>query len=251
MIDAHIHLDWYKEEERRRLLDSLTVDGMIAVSHNFQSCKDVWQLAQQYDVVHPAFGWHPEQPLPNKDELQNIMHWIDQHYRDMVAVGEVGLPYYTRQENPQLDLQPYQAILEAFMEKASTYQLPIVLHAVYEDADVVCDLLAKHQIKKAHFHWFKGSEATIERMIEQKYRISITPDCCYEQEIQELVKRYPLALMMAETDGPWSFEGPFQDQMTHPNMIEAVIKQIATLKQLPWEEVSEQLTRNTVEFYQL
>ena len=29
---------------------------------------------------------------------------------------------------------------------------------------------------------------------------------------------------MAETDGPWPFEGPFQGQMTHPAMTRQVIQ---------------------------
>ena len=32
---------------------------------------------------------------------------------------------------------------------------------IYEDAPLVCDILEKFNIKKAHFHWFKGDEKTI------------------------------------------------------------------------------------------
>jgi TatD DNase family protein len=113
----------------------------------------------------------------------------------------------------------------------------------------VCDLLEKHGIKKAHFHWFKGSHSTVERMIQAGYYISITPDVLYEEEIRTLVREYPIALLMVETDGPWPFEGPFAGQKTHPRMIHAVIEQIALLKGLPVVEAAHTLLNNTKQFY--
>ena len=36
--------------------------------------------------------------------------------------------------------------------------------------------------------------------------------------------------MMVETDGPWPFEGPFQDKLTHPSMIHHSIQTITNIK---------------------
>lgn len=113
----------------------------------------------------------------------------------------MGLPYYSRQEQ-ELSLEPYLELLEMFIVRAKKWGKPIVLHAVFEDAKLVCDLLEKHSIRKVHFYWFKGDEKTIERMIRNDYYISVTPDVLYEKEIEELVKKYPLEQMMVETDGP-------------------------------------------------
>ncbi|WP_018933077.1 TatD family hydrolase [Gracilibacillus lacisalsi] len=251
MIDAHIHLDWYKPTEQKKVMDTLDVAGMIAVSSDLTSCEKVWQLAEQYPTVYPAFGWHPEQPLPTDQELTQIEILIHEHHEQIVAIGEVGLPFYKRKEEPILDLQPYIDILERFMVLAVQYDLPIVLHAVYDDAALVCNLLAKYGVKRAHFHWFKGDDITIKRMIEAQCMISVTPDCFYEKEIQDLIKSYPIELMMVETDGPWPFEGRFKGEMTHPNMIREVIKQIAKVKQLPIQHIKEQVEQNTKLFYRV
>ncbi|WP_152658179.1 TatD family hydrolase [Oceanobacillus sp. CFH 90083] len=251
MIDAHIHLDWYQPNELQELIHTLKIDGMITVASDFKSCQRAWQLAQTYPFVYATFGWHPEQALPAAQEINHILEAIEQKSQDIAAIGEVGLPYYTKLKNPSLDTAPYHAVLEQFVQAAKKYDLPIVLHAVYEDASVVCDLLEKYQIKRAHFHWFKGDSTTINRMIGNQYMISVTPDCWYEAEIQSLIKQYPLELIMAETDGPWSFKGPFQNQMTHPNMILEAGKKIAEIKQLTVQTVQEQLTRNTIDFYGL
>ncbi|WP_080874472.1 TatD family hydrolase [Oceanobacillus timonensis] len=252
MIDAHIHLDWYQPNELQQVIHARKIDGMIAVASNFESCQTVWQLAERYPFVYPAFGWHPEQALPSSQEISQIIQAIEQRSTDIVGVGEVGVPYYAkRKDASSLDVTPYHAILERFIQVAKKYDLPIILHAVYEDASIVCDMLEKYQIKRAHFHWFKGDQATIKRMIANQYMISITPDCWYEEEIQSLIKQYPLELMMAETDGPWPFQGPFQNQMTHPDRIIDVMKKIAEVKQLPFDNVRQQITDNTYHFYRL
>src|SRR5699024_7219095 len=116
---------------------------------------------------------------------------------------------------------------------------------------IVLDLLEKNGIKKAHFHWFKGDEATIKRLLANNYVISITPDVLYEEEIQVIVKQVPLKHLLVETDGPWPFEGPFQGQMTHPNMMHETMKVIAKLKGVKLADAYEQIYENTVLFYEL
>ena len=83
------------------------------------------------------------------------------------------------------------------------------------------------------------------------YFISITPDVLYEEEIQQLVLKYPLEQIMIETDGPWPFEGPFLGQMTHPRMTGESIKKIAEIKQISMNEVEQMLYENTKKFYRL
>ena len=251
MIDAHIHLDHYHDEEiKKLLLDSAHIEAVISVSFHLDSSKRNLLLSQKYQKVKPAFGYHPEQALPSESELNVLLNWMDDHRDEMIAVGEVGLPYYLRQEQG-ISIAPYLEVLEAFIRMAKKWDKPIVLHAVYDDAPLVCDLLEKYSVSKAHFHWFKGEQKTIDRMTRNGYHISITPDVVYEQEIEQLVRVYPLELMMVETDGPWPFEGPFSGKMTHPNMMEESIGKMALIKKLSVTEVSAVLLKNTKGFYQL
>ncbi|WP_242145376.1 MULTISPECIES: TatD family hydrolase [unclassified Bacillus cereus group] len=248
-IDSHIHLDQYESKEQMNILSdvkkSAEIDGLIGVSMNYHSCYEILSLAKQYPFVYPAIGFHPEQPI-QKEECEQIYKLIEERREQIVAIGEVGLPYYLRQEQPNLALETYIEVLERFMILAKEYHLPIILHAVYEDADIVCDLLEKHGISHAHFHWFKGSKETMERMIRNGYYISITPDVLYKEKIRNIVSFYPLKYMMVETDGPWKFQA---EQMTHPNMIKDVLKEISVIKNVPIDEVAKQIYWNTVQFY--
>jgi len=248
LIDAHIHLDQYTDEEIPSLLEE--VKAVIAVSMQLSSCERTLRLSNSYQQVKAAFGFHPEQPLLSPNDETALFDWIHSHQDDMVAIGEVGLPYYLKQEQA-IDERPYVALLERFVVLAKELDKPIVLHAVYEDAHIVCDLLEKHQLHEAHFHWFKGDEAIVKRMIERGYFISITPDCLYEEEIQQLIHAYPIELMMVETDGPWPFEGPFEKARTSPYMMAKTIDVIASLKEITVQEAAKTVTRNTEIFYNL
>lgn len=251
MIDAHIHLDQYKNEDIYELASKYhETEALVSVSMDLRSAKKTLLLANKYSKVKPAFGFHPEQPLPNEAEREELISWMKKHKERMIAVGEVGLPYYLRQEKA-VSQGPYIELLEAFILLAKQWGKPIVLHAVYDDAPIVCELLEKHSIQKAHFHWFKGDNKTIERLINNGYYISVTPDIVYEQEIQKLAMTFPLEKMMVETDGPWPFEGPFQGLMTHSNMMHESISMLAKIKMVDIDTTYHQLFDNTKSFYSL
>lgn len=258
-IDAHIHFDQYSEQARERILQQANERGMealISVSMHLDSCLDNLELAKRYPGrVIPAFGYHPEQSLPSEQELETLVSWMKEHASAMSAVGEIGLPYYTRTDSEQhgevFDLAPYIRLLDRFLELAGQLGKPVVLHAVYEDAARVCDMLDRRGIARAHFHWFKGPAETVRRMADRGYYISFTPDLLYESEIIELAKYYPPDLCMAETDGPWPFEGPFEGRATEPDMVRDVAAAWAEIKGMSYDKACDILASNTRRFYGL
>lgn len=258
-IDAHIHFEKYTDEQCDAIVQRAANDGIagiVAVSMDLASSKRTRQLSQRYPhIVIPAYGFHPEQQLPTAGQEAELVSWIIERHKkgEQFAIGEVGLPYYNaleaKQNNLPFPYEPYIAFLDRMLLLAKQLNKPVVLHAVYEDAQTTLELLRKHNIRKAHFHWFKGPEESVVQMIEAGYHISITPDVYVEQEIRTLVQRYPLELMMVETDGPWPFEGPFDGRSTEPAMIVDVITEIAKIKQLTVDAVAEAVYQNTIQFY--
>lgn len=259
IIDSHIHLDQYTEDEIEKIIGDLTLNdvqctGLISVSSDLNSCRANLTLAKNYKQVKPAFGFHPEQALPSDSEIEALMSWIEKNKDAMVAIGEIGLPYYLRKvtnKHMRFPFEGYVELLDQFLKLAKAWNKPVILHAVYDDAHIAIDLLEKHSIHKAHFHWFKGDAITTQRMINNGYTISVTPDVLYEKEIQTLVKQYPLEQLMVETDGPWPFKDKFTDQMTHPKMIHDSVAMIAELKGVSLSDSYRKLYRNTVRFYEL
>ncbi|MEJ8307381.1 TatD family hydrolase [Saccharibacillus sacchari] len=270
LADTHIHLEKYEPNRIAQMLKEFQADDgvfVVAVAMDLESSRRTEQLAGQYpNLVRPAYGFHPEQPLPSAEDEEALFAWMEKralspaeplkskpYVSRMVAVGEVGLPYYTRLEAAErgetLDEAGYIRLLERFIVLAAKHDLPVILHAVYEDADTACDLLERHKIRRAHFHWFKGSASTVERMIANGYHISFTPDLLYEEEIRALARLYPDRLVMSETDGPWPFEGPFAGRDTHPSMAEAVVREWAKLHGLNEQDARRRFIDNARRFY--
>lgn len=259
LIDAHIHLDGYDPEQRpllEKALEAEELDGVIAVSMDAASCREVERWAERYPgLVHPAYGFHPEQLLPAETERIALLQWMDERRDAMIAIGEVGLPYYLRQEAAGAGSEAafrrgaYVELLEAFVQRAAAWDKPIVLHAVYDDAPLVIDLLERYSVRTAHFHWFKGDAKTTERMAGNGYYISFTPDLAYEAEIRELALRYPADRVMTETDGPWPFEGPFAGQVTLPLMVRDVAASWAALQRLEMDQAAALLRANAKRCY--
>lgn len=259
LFDAHIHLDQYGDAERLKILESLDssgIDGLVAVSMGMNSCIANRDMANRWlGRIMPAYGHHPEQSPLDESELDLLCNWIRERNagNEPFAIGEVGLPYYTRKDaetsGNAFDQKPYLLQLERFVRLAAEWDKPIALHAVYEDADVVLDMLVRYSIRRAHFHWFKGSSAAIERIVRNGYMISVTPDLLYESEIKELAIRVPLRNLMVETDGPWTFEGPFAGKSTVPGMVRDVLIEIAKLRSVDVNAVQEVVRRNCISFY--
>lgn len=254
VIDSHIHIDQYCRSDRELIIHDAkkyNINALIAVATDVKSAHNILKIASKYEIVKPAIGFHPEQSLPDQFEIDHLIKLIRDNKNLIYAIGEVGLPYYLKHDRLITSNEKYITLLTTFIKLACELNKPLALHAIYEDAAIVCRLLEKYQINKAHFHWFKGDQKTINKMIYNEYYISITPDVLYEKEIENIVKSYPLHLMMVETDGPWPFFGPFNNEMTHPKMIHEVIKKIGEIKRLSYVEVAQNVYENTVNFYEL
>ncbi|WP_051286790.1 TatD family hydrolase [Paenibacillus taiwanensis] len=257
-VDTHIHLDMYEEDRASAFMSALGttagVDYVVAVSMHLESCKATEVLASCSNRVLPAYGYHPEQELPSEEAYAALFAWMDQRQSQMRAIGEVGLPYYRREEalmrGEPFHREPYIELLEPFIKRAAAWNKPIVLHAVYDDAPIVCDMLERHSVRKAHFHWFKGDNKTIQRMAANGYYVSFTPDLLYEAEIMQLANQYPSGQVMTETDGPWLFEGPFVGRSTEPEMVKSVAAKWAVLQGLSETEAADILYRNAQRLYE-
>ena len=252
VIDSHIHLDMYEEEERICILDELEINditAVVAVSNDFASSVKQLEFSRSDSRIKPAIGYHPEQALPTEEELSSILQLIDKNADCLTAIGEVGLQYYLRQDETGLDITSYVDMLECFIRKAAELDLPIALHAVYEDASIVCEMLERYAISKAHFHWFKGDDGIIQRIVSNGYIISVTPEVTYREKIRHIVKQVPLTQLMVETDGPWPFEHSFKGKVTHPSMLHESINSIAEIQGVTIEEAYKEIYKTTQQFY--
>lgn len=248
LFDSHLHLDQLSDENIQQTLGHSKIIGMLAVSMNLASAKKLLNLKQTYPKkLYIATGFHPEQQLPSLEEQKELFQWIDEHHSLISAIGEVGLPHYSKRENPNLDYVPYIELLEQFILIAKKWDLPLNLHIVHNDVEIALELLQKHNIQFAHFHWFKTDEKSFQKFLSTQYFASLTPDILWNPKTQYVAQHLPLNRLMIETDSPWQHEG-FESAGISEQLL-AVLQKLAELKSLPLHSVQKQILLNTQQFY--
>ncbi|MFC4323139.1 TatD family hydrolase [Litchfieldia salsa] len=250
MIDTHIHLDQYKDIERHiHIWMEAGIRKIVAVSTNLDSSYKTLNWKSKFpDFIIAAIGFHPEQELPCRQDLmewEQLLH-TEQHL--ISAIGEVGLPYYSLKERVH-SLEHYIEFLTNMILLAKKKDLPVVLHAVHEHAEIVYHLLINNEIKKAHFHWLKASKELVKKITHQGYYVSVTPEVVYRERDQQLVTHIQTERLLLETDGPWPFNGPFANRTTSPLFLNEVVPIVAKLKNEPIYEFVEMTMKNVNRLY--
>lgn len=229
MFDSHLHLDQLNSNQVRHILADELISGVLAVSTDLASAKQLLQLQRQApSKLHIAAGFHPEQALPDKMSQQALFDWIIDHRQYLTAIGEVGLPYYLKREQPSLDYAPYLALLSDFIQLAKRLDLPLNLHVVHSDVALTMQLLEKYQFEKAHFHWFKTDEQSLADFLAAPYFASVTPDILWNVNTQKVAQKLPLDRLLIETDSPWQHQNLVNTSIS--TQLDAILTQLAILR---------------------
>ncbi|MFA8439377.1 TatD family hydrolase [Pueribacillus sp. YX66] len=253
MIDTHIHLDQYPREQMPKLIATWQfqgIKGVVAVATDVRSSYNILELSEQFsNFVFPCIGWHPEQRLPTDQEMLELLQLIKKEKNRIVGIGEIGLPYYALTQLGASSLHRYIELFTTFVKIAKEYGLPVNLHAVYEQVDIVYDILIRENVIKAQFHWLKADITMIKKLLTKGYYVSITPEVCYRERDIPLISNVPMEQLLVETDGPWKFAGPFEGRWTTPLFINESLRKISKLKNLSFENVKQQVYMNSVMLY--
>jgi TatD DNase family protein len=254
MIDAHIHLDQYDAEEikdRIKRWQENGIDGVVGVATNLRSSYDILKLKQDFPTfVRAAIGHHPEIPPPSKHDLYELTKLVKSERHNLSGIGEIGLPTYRKEELLERNREEeFNAILETFLKLAKDENLPVALHAVHEESKKVLSFLKKHSIQKAHFHWLKAPDEVIHEIVSEGYYVSVTPEVCYRERDQRLVKKVPIDQLLIETDGPWQYGGPFARKETSPLLLKEISKSVSNITKIPLKNLNEKIFNNTNRLY--
>jgi TatD DNase family protein len=202
--------------------------------------------------IHAGLGVHPERPVTNA-EIDRVMALIRQEHSRLVAIAEVGLPWYTVRERPdrQALIAAGEPHLRPFLRLARELDLAVVLHAPHDAAAHALALLRTEGVERAVFHWHKASPAVTRAIVEHGYYISVTPETCYRARDRELVADVPVTHLVIETDGPWPYGGEFEGHPTEPTFLGRIVDAVAAIKGLGREEVGEIIAQNAMRLFRL
>lgn len=250
LIDVHCHLDAQAYSDPGVVCQQSREAGVthvVAAGTGEASNRRILNLQQRFPhQVWAALGLHPERLDTSWAEVEVVLEQIEHHRDAMVAVGEIGLPHYTLLDQRMTEQQARQrqAFLEVLVQAAARAGLPVVLHAPHAMAAVALEVVKRYEPAGAVFHWHKSTPETTAAIHQAGYYISVTPEVCYRERDQQLVRVVPLERLLLESDGPWPYDGAFTGQRTTPALVAHVAEAVARIKGVPLDEVQAVTTNN-------
>ncbi len=253
LFDTHVHLNDKKYEED--LVEVITraqdegVSKMLVVGYDARTNKLAIELADKYDFIYAAVGWHPVDAIYLTDELFAQLEEQVNHPK-VVAIGECGLDYHW-------DTSPHDVQKEVFIRQIRLAQLinkPLIIHT-RESINDTLDILKTYQADKVGgvMHCYSGSVEMAREFIKLNFKISLAGPVTFTngRKPQSVAKEIPLEDLLIETDAPYLTPHPNRGKRNEPLYVSLVAKKIAELKEITYEEVCEQTMKNACKLFKI
>ncbi|MFJ7311027.1 TatD family hydrolase [Peribacillus frigoritolerans] len=251
LFDTHVHVN--AEQFNEDLEDVIErakeagVDNMVVVGFDRPTIIRAMELIETYDFMYAAVGWHPVDAI---DMTEDDLQWIEElsNHPKVVAIGEMGLDYHW-------DKSPKDVQIEVFRKQirlAKKVGLPIIIHNREATADIV-NILKEEEASRVGgiMHCFSGSAETALECINMNFYISLGGPVTFKnaKKPKEVAAAVPLDRLLIETDCPYLAPHPYRGKRNEPSYVKLVAEQIAEIKQLTIEEVSQATTENAKKLF--
>ncbi|XEC94998.1 TatD family hydrolase [Paenibacillus tarimensis] len=252
-IDTHTHLDSYKfDEDRTDVIErarAAGVDRMINIGFNRETIPTTIALAEQYDFIYAAVGWHPVDSIHME---QGDLDWIASlcTHEKVVAIGEIGLDYHW-------DTSPKDVQHRAFREQialAKELGLPVVIHNRDAHEDIVRILNEEKAAEVGGvMHCFSGSWETAKKCLDMNFYISFGGPVTFKNARvpKEVMDKVPIDRILIETDAPYLAPHPFRGKRNESSFVTLVAEAAAEIKGKTLEEIAKITTNNAEKCFRL
>ncbi|UTR12432.1 TatD family hydrolase [Evansella sp. LMS18] len=251
LFDTHVHLNADQfEEDIEQVIERANEAGvskMTVIGFDEKTINKAMELTENYDFIYAAVGWHPVEAIDLNDDYLNWIRDLASHPK-VVAIGETGLDYHW-------DKSPKEVQKEAFRKQiqlAKDVKLPIIIHNRNADEDVV-QILKEEKAEETGgiMHCFGGSIEIARACMDMNFYISFGGPVTFKnaKETKETANEIPLERMLIETDAPYLAPHPYRGKRNEPAYVKLVAEEIARLKELSYEEVAHQTTKNAEKLF--
>ena len=227
MIDTHCHLDCIDNVEE--LIKNF--DGIIITSGcDDISNKKVIDLANKYKNVFGTLGIHPEE-VDKPYNLDYIIQNVDNP--KIVGIGEIGLDYHYVKDN----IEKQKDLFRKQLDIATEYNLPVVVHSRDAIEDTY-NILSEYKLKGS-IHCFSSSLEMARKFIDLGYKIGVGGVVTFKngKKLREIVNGIDIKDILTETDSPYLSPEPNRGKVNNPSNVFYVIKEIANIKEISFEDV--------------
>nr|WP_240463620.1 TatD family hydrolase [Paenibacillus apiarius] len=248
LFDTHTHLDNEAFNEDREAVIAHAVEQgvtrMVNVGFNRETIPTTMALAEKYDFIYAAVGWHPVDAITMKPEDIDWIAELAKHDK-VVAIGEIGLDYHW--DTSPKDVQ--QRVFRQQIGLARELNMPIVIHNREAHEDVV-RILREEKASEVGgiMHSFSGSWETAKVCLEMGFYLSFGGPITFKNAKQpkEVLVKVPNDRLLIETDSPYLTPHPFRGKRNESAHVRLVAEAGAQLKGMEYEEFCRITTENGV-----
>lgn len=226
------------------------MERIICVGINIPTSERAVELAEKYPNVFASAGIHPndcaEAEIP--DNWEKILSDMLAHPK-VVAVGETGLDYFWDDAPPSKQ----KKFLQAHLDLAQSFDLPVVIHNRDADQDVLTQLIS-HPHAKGVMHCWSAPWEIARPLIEKGFHISFTGSVTFKKNllVQEVARQMPLDRLLLETDSPFLTPTPYRNiKPNEPKYIPVIAEFIANLRGVTVDDLAQATTRSAEILFQL
>ena len=253
IFDTHAHYDDEAfQEDRDELLNSLSTHGIEAVVNvgaSIQTTKNTLELMKKYPFVYGAVGVHPSETEELND---NLMDWL-KHVsgeKKVVAIGEIGLDYYWKEPDPEIQKHWFVRQLDL----AGEVNLPIVVHsrdAAKDTLDIIKASGARDM--GGVIHCFSYGVDQAREYLDMGYFLGIGGVLTFKnaKKLKEVAEYAPMDRLVLETDCPYLTPVPYRGKRNSSLYLSYVAEALAELKGMEKDEVIRVTAENARRLYRL
>lgn len=248
LIDTHAHIDMLSNP-KQAIIEAREsgVKEIIIPSASEESFENILKICDEFEDIYALLGVHPEDCEKFSDETAKKIMDLSKHPK-VVGIGEIGLDYHYTKENKDIQKKVFKTQLEI----AKVLDLPVVIHDREAHSDTL-EILKETGLKKVLLHCYSGSVEFMRECTKLGYKIALGGVVTFKnaREPKEVAQMVNLDDLMLETDCPYLAPHPFRGQENSPKFIGFVAKEIANLRNMPYDSVVLKTSQNAREFFNL
>ena len=239
IFDTHAHYDSNGfAADRDEILSALPAAGVGLVVDpgcELESSRAALALAERYPFVYAAVGIHPSDCAGTGEAEFAALRKLCGHEK-VVAVGEIGLDYYWK-DNPSKEFQ--QTVFRRQIELAIELGLPVIVHDREAHGDSLAIVLDYPEVRGV-FHCFSGSPEMAEELLKRGWFLGFDGPITYKnaQKAPEVAAVTPLDRIVVETDSPYLTPVPFRGKRNDSRYLPYVMEKLAEWKGVTPEEMT-------------
>lgn len=253
LFDTHCHLNseqlYADRDNYIKRAQEKGVKYFLVVGYDKESSLKAISIAEEYDFVYAAIGFHPTELDFVSEDFDEITSLLK--HPKVVALGEIGLDYYWVKEEKEQEKQKQYFIKQ--INIANDNNLPIIVHN--RDAFEDClNILKEHTPKMGGvMHCYSGPADKVKDIVKLGMFVSFGGPVTFlnGRRPKEAATITPLDMLLLETDCPYLSPHPYRGKTNEPANVALVANEVASLHNLRVEELGVITTKNAKKLFHI